>query len=139
MIRHFAIIPGQPVAKGRPRFSRNGHAYTPAKTVRWEKFAAMHMRHFMGTPMYDCPLQIQIIAVFQRPQNMERKKYSSERIRHTVRPDADNVQKAVCDALQLAGVVRDDSIICVQGIAKYYAAKGERAQTIVSLDGLDAE
>lgn len=27
----------EPVAKGRPRFTKQGHAYTPAKTKNYEK------------------------------------------------------------------------------------------------------
>ena len=30
------VIWGTPVPKGRPRFSRNGHAFTPAKTREYE-------------------------------------------------------------------------------------------------------
>lgn len=33
-------IPGQPVPKGRPRFTRGGFAYTPDKTRKYEKLVA---------------------------------------------------------------------------------------------------
>ena len=29
-------VPGKPVGKARPRFTRRGFAYTPEKTVRYE-------------------------------------------------------------------------------------------------------
>ena len=31
------VIPGEPRGKGRPRFSKSGHAYTPSETVAYEK------------------------------------------------------------------------------------------------------
>ena len=30
-------IPGPPQGKGRPRFTKSGHTYTPAKTAEYEK------------------------------------------------------------------------------------------------------
>lgn len=33
-------IPGQPVPKGRPRFTKGGFAYTPDKTRKYEKLVA---------------------------------------------------------------------------------------------------
>ena len=30
-------ISGQPIGKGRPRFTKTGHAYTPTKTREYEK------------------------------------------------------------------------------------------------------
>lgn len=34
------VVWGAPVPKGRPRFSRNGHAFTPAKTREYEALVA---------------------------------------------------------------------------------------------------
>lgn len=31
------VVPGPPVPKGRPRLTRTGHAYTPARTVAFER------------------------------------------------------------------------------------------------------
>ena len=133
LIRHFVIIPGQPVAKGRPRFSRNGHAHTPRKTALWADRASIIMRDVCGTAMMDGPLKLEVIAVFQRPKNRYRKRDPDGRYWHTVKPDKDNVEKSVSDALQKAGVVRDDSCICTGPTSKFYAAKGEGPCVIVHL------
>ena len=139
-IRHFVIIPGQPVAKGRPRFSRYGHAYTPGKTARWADRASVIMRDVCGTTMMDGPLKLEVIAVFQRPKNRYRKCDPDGRFWHTVKPDKDNVEKSVSDALQKAGVVRDDSCICTGPTSKFYTAKGEGPCVIVYLEQItDAE
>jgi Holliday junction resolvase RusA-like endonuclease len=139
IVRHFVIIPGQPVAKGRPRFDRRGHAYTPEKTVRWEQMAAQIIRSVIGTPMYDQPLKLQVTAFFERPKRLLTRKASPKRIHHVSKPDADNVGKIVADALTMAGVVRDDSIINQMMVTKYYAAKGAPAEVVILLDSWENE
>jgi Holliday junction resolvase RusA-like endonuclease len=134
MIRHFVKIPGQPVAKGRPRFDRRGHAYTPDKTVRWEQRAASIIRASIGSPMYDQPLRLQVTAYFERPRRLLTRKSAVNRIHHTSKPDADNIGKIVADALTMANVVRDDSIINQMMITKYYAAKDAPAEVVILLD-----
>lgn len=138
-IRHFVIIPGQPVAKGRPRFDCRGHAYTPDKTVRWEQMAATILRSVIGTPRYDQPLKLHVTAYFERPKRLMTKKANPNRIHHTSKPDADNIGKIVADALTMAGVVRDDSIINQMMITKYYAAKGAPAEVVILLDSWENE
>jgi Holliday junction resolvase RusA-like endonuclease len=138
-VRHFVIIPGQPVAKGRPRFDRRGHAYTPEKTVRWEQMAAMQIRAAIGSPMYDQPLKLQVTAYFERPKRLLTRKASSNRIHHTSKPDADNIGKIVADVLTMAGVVRDDSIINQMLVTKYYAAKDAPAEVVILLDSWENE
>lgn len=34
-------VPGEPVGKGRPRFTRQGRAYTPAKTAKYENLVSL--------------------------------------------------------------------------------------------------
>lgn len=133
MIRHFIIIPGQPVAKGRPRFSRTGHVHAHQPSMRWEESAAVQMRAAIGTPMYDQPLKMEVTAYFTRPQRLMRKSSPQNRVHHTAKPDADNILKNVGDALVRAGVVRDDSVINCQFCVKYYAAKGAPPETSVML------
>ena len=36
------VVPGEPVGKGRPRFTRTGRAYTPKKTETAESIVAMN-------------------------------------------------------------------------------------------------
>jgi Holliday junction resolvase RusA-like endonuclease len=41
-------VPGPPVPKGRPRMTRAGHAYTPARTVAYEKLVRVCATGAMG-------------------------------------------------------------------------------------------
>lgn len=118
-------IPGQPVGKGRPRVLRNGHVYTPDRTASWEATAMTMMQRAWPRAPLDEPCQVHVLAVAQRPKRLMTKRCAPERIWRTTKPDGDNVLKAVCDALQKAGVVRDDSVLADKRVMSLYTAIGE--------------
>ena len=138
-VRHFVVIPGQPVAKGRPRFSPSGHVHVHQPSMRWEESAAVQLRAAIGARMYDQPLRLEVTAYFQRPQRLLRNSSPPNRVHHTAKPDADNILKNVGDALVRAGVVRDDSIINRQVCTKYYAAKGAPPEVSIMLDSWESD
>lgn len=122
-------IPGDPVGKGRPRVTvRNGHAraYTPQRTASWEAGAAWLMRTEWGIRApYEGPVRVVVEAVAARPKRLLRKSDPDGRMWRCAKPDADNVLKAVCDALVNAGVLRDD-VQAVEVVARSrYAARDE--------------
>lgn len=128
------VIPGQPIGKGRPRigtFRGHGRAFTPQKTVRWEDAAVVAIRSAVGSPMLSSPLRLDIVAVFDRPKRMLAKKWQNRRELHISKPDKDNVEKIVADALQKAGVIRDDCLICDGSTSKRYADRVEAAHVEV--------
>lgn len=120
-------VPGQPAGKGRPRFSSRGgsvRAFTPAKTVSYENLIALAGQSAMdGQSLIEGPVQITVHANFQIPKSWSQKKRTaagSSFIYHTGKPDADNIVKAVGDALN--GIVwKDDSQIAWLGVSKVYA------------------
>ena len=129
---HHIHVPGQPIGKARPRLAMvNGHAraYTPEKTVRWEDAAVVYLRSEVGAPMLSGALRVDIVAVFVRPKRMLTKKWPNRRELHTAKPDRDNVEKIVLDALQKAGVIRDDCTVCDGETSKRYADRVESAHT----------
>jgi Holliday junction resolvase RusA-like endonuclease len=137
-------IPGDPIAKGRPRIYRDRltnrvHGVTPQRTADWEKKACIIFRQQPVAQPLDEPILLSVCAVFARPHKYYRKQDPAGRLRHTVKPDGDNVLKATMDSLKLSGVVRDDSIICVAYISKWYAAKYEEPYVGVTLQGADGE
>jgi len=125
-------IPGAPIGKGRPRATMaGGHArmYTPAKTRRWEMGAAAFMAERYDGAVMDGPLSLEVWALFPRPKRLDcahkRQPCScpcgwAGRQPHTSKPDADNVAKAVCDALEAAGIVANDATICTLTVMKLY-------------------
>lgn len=113
MKREFATftIPGRPVPKSRPRFSRGGHAYTPKKTADYEKyvrecFAVSCHGFYAGSD----PVTISITAYFPIPQSTPKKKRSAMEngeVRNTkATGDFDNIAKGVTDPLN--GFAWDD-------------------------------
>ena len=63
-------IPGQPVPKGRPRFTKGGFAYTPDKTRKYEKLVASLAKTAMaGRPPFGCPVKVMVNA-FRKMRNI---------------------------------------------------------------------
>lgn len=102
-----------PVAKARPRFTRNGRTYTPKSTRQAEEslaYIARLVRQLSHPWEGEVSLQIQVYLT--RPK-------SSKRPSPTVKPDLDNYIKLVCDALN--GIVwRDDSQVTQVSASKTY-------------------
>lgn len=132
----FTVI-GEPTGKGRPKFSTfNGHAmaYTPAKTVNYETLVKLSYQQQCNDKPYDkdIPLRAEITAYFPMPKStsMKRKKMMLDgQIRHTKKCDADNLAKAVLDALN--GIAYyDDSQVCELSVSKLYS---DNPRVIVSI------
>lgn len=121
----FFMIPGEPTGKGRPRFTRSGHAYTPEKTASYEQAVRQAYRSEFpdAEPIPEgVPVAVKIVAGYGIPKSTS--KVKAERmlageIRPTKKPDADNVAKAICDALN--GIAyHDDSQITMLCVSKHY-------------------
>ena len=123
----FAVM-GEPQGKGRPKFTKKGHTYTPEKTAAYEKAAALaYKRRYYGESFEKgVPLEMRIRAYCKVPQSASKAKKAdmlSGRIRPTKTPDADNIAKIICDALN--GVAyHDDAQIVRIAVEKYYSAAG---------------
>lgn len=120
-----------PVPKARPRFSRFGHARTPDKTRAFELIVATIVRRQMldySVKMYDEPVEVIITFLFPRPKSHSRLKRETRW--HSVKPDLDNLEKSVCDALN--GLLwRDDSLISYKVSSKRYCNEFEEVPGIL--------
>lgn len=136
-------IPGPPVPKGRPRAvfrRRKVRMFTPQATIDYEKKVALVVgsgTHFRGQPRplcgNDAPVRLDVVAIFPRPQAMNRKKDPDGLIPHAKRPDLDNVVKAISDGIdKLDGMVwRDDGQVQTIRAESWYAERGQPARTLV--------
>ena len=128
MTIHFHI-PGQPVGKGRPRIGKVGpHArmFTPAKTVNYESTIALFAAQAMaGRALLTGPVNLQMRVDFPIPASWSMKKQRAAeagQILPTVKPDSDNIVKAVCDAIN--GVVwKDDVQVVDLTVKKRYSVQ----------------
>lgn len=121
------VVPGQPQGKGRPRIGKVGaHArmFTPPKTVAYQGLVALAAQQAMGrmTQMQG-PVSVDLSLEFGVPASWSKGKRADalmDAIKPTVKPDADNVVKAVFDGLN--GVLwRDDVQVTDLRVRKKYA------------------
>lgn len=134
------IIPGQPQGKARGRtFIHNvtgrPTTMTPQKTVLYEnliKSQWIQSRHELMKGM----LKVDITAYYQIPKSKSKKikeQMSLGQIRPTTKPDADNVAKVVCDALNEVAY-HDDTQIVELTVHKWYS-ENPRVEVEVMKEG----
>ncbi len=134
------IIPGEPGAKGRPRFTVNrkrGYVQvrTPVETANYENLIILeydrvyHDREIIPAKTM---ISMEIDAYYSIPGSTSKKsrdKMLSGEIRPTKKPDVDNVLKVVADALNKVAY-HDDSQIVSACVNKYYSDKPRLEVTI---------
>ena len=119
----FLKIEGEPVPKGRPRFTRQGRAYTPAKTANYEKDGKLLAKmKWSRQPLIDRPIACEVSARLPIPQSWTKKKKEAAKsgeLRHTSRPDLDNYMKIALDILNETVITDDSIIVSLSGEKKY--------------------
>lgn len=119
-------VPGDPVAKGRPRFTRTGQSYTPAKTKKFENL--VRLAYSLQQPdrkPAEGPIELTVCAYFRIPTSWSKKKQAeaaTEQMKKISKPDLDNCLKAVQDGLN--GVAwLDDAQVSDTHTKKRYSRK----------------
>ena len=124
-------IPAPPVAKGRPR-TANGHAYTPAKTRKYEEMVAIYAAIAFPQPL-DGPVHLRAEFWFEHPRSSWRKRTPLPEGWKTSKPDIDNLMKALEDGMN--GIAyHDDSQIVWTVARKRYTAQGTPGRTVVTVE-----
>ena len=139
------MVPGEPAGKGRPRFairkSRDGGSFvsvrTPDKTVVYENLIKIEYQQQTGRHRFpdDAMLEMEIEAFFCIPKGASKKRKAAMLtgdIRPTKKPDADNVLKAVADALNDIAY-RDDTQLVDCIVHKYYDTEPRVIVTITQV------
>lgn len=125
-------VPGIPVGKGRPRFTKDGHTYTPQKTREYEDKVVQCWQYQSGKGFAaGVPLKAIVTAFFTVPKSTSKKKAAAlDGAPHIKRPDADNVAKAILDALN-GHAYNDDSAIAALTVWKYQTTGASRVEVII--------
>lgn len=121
------VVPGEPQGKGRARIGRVGaHArmFTPAKTLAYEGVIAYAAQQAMdGRALLTGPVLLEMHMLHPIRESWSKKKKAgalSGEIAPTIKCDADNCLKAVCDALN--GIVwKDDVQVVNVSLSKRFA------------------
>ena len=131
-------INGRPKGKGRPRFNKSGRAYTPKATREYEKAvreAAMKAAAALQwlKPDKEVPLEVSVTAYFPVPKSWrkaDREAAYAGDLYPVSKPDIDNVEKLVLDALNGIAYHDDCRIVSVSG-RKRYAGEDEEPHVLV--------
>lgn len=144
-------VPSVPIAQPRVKVSSfGGHAraYTPKTVTANDGSKKPHPVHlfkascqhaasqvYTGAPLQG-PLSLSLVFVLPRPQKLIWKTRPMPRVWHIGKPDSDNLQKSLKDALsQLVWV--DDAQVCRVDAVKYVAAGDEQPHVEVLIEQLD--
>src|SRR6186713_3014571 len=95
-------VTGRPLAKGRVRFTKSGHAFTPDRTVNFEgKLALAAQQAMNGRPPVEGAVAVTLEVLLPVAVSWPAKKREAAlngQLRPTGRPDLDNFAKML-DAL----------------------------------------
>ena len=122
-------IPCAAVGKGRPRVTAHG-TYTPQKTRDYEQLVRLCFQRSRRKPVTDREkaLAVTITAIFRVPEigrascrerDSEKKKRELVGKPYTKKPDADNLAKAILDALNGMAYPDDAQIVNLK-VRKWY-------------------
>ena len=155
--RLIITVPGEPQSQDRRTRqlrARDGRTFTGTyllpETRKWrEAILAAARRHpdFPREPWHG-PVRVSIEAFFERPKYMMAKKFGDGPIRKNTKPDADNLVKAVLDALTPPRAKRvtteaeravlrkgytwiDDGQVHLGRVDRYYHATGDAGPGVI--------
>jgi Holliday junction resolvase RusA-like endonuclease len=115
-------IAGEPRGKGRPRFTRTGHAFTPAATRAYESAIRYAAQLEMNSrPPFAGALEVRVAATFPVPISWSKRKREAAlagTVPHITKPDCDNLLKCI-DALNQIVFADDKQIVHAVVIKRY--------------------
>jgi len=113
----------------------------PEAYMAWKRKAALilaNQARRAGFPMGKGPIRVSVVAIFDRPlsrpASVSKEDWGGGRVKRWSKPDADNLLKAVCDALQDAGIVVDDCFIEIGSVIRWYGSVGELPSVLISIE-----
>jgi Holliday junction resolvase RusA-like endonuclease len=131
-------LAGPPRGKERVKTARDGHAYTPERTVSFEGRLAYAAQQAMGDrPPLEGPIRVVMRAYFAIPQSKPAKWKAAAlagKIRPVVKPDSDNILKCIDSGNLILWV--DDRQVVEAFVAKFYS---DRPRTEVEVHVVGAE
>lgn len=147
------VVEGEPIGQPRARHDpRSGRTYTPKvrekigtnpvtgkaiygpdKLEPWKDRIRLACYGKVAEPIR-APIRIRIDAFFPRCEYHAKKKFPKGHVfsgpipetsfPHTAKPDKDNIEKAVLDAIKAAGVYEDDCLVFGGPTEKWYCGVG---------------
>ena len=121
-----AVVLGEPVAQGRPRFSRQGgfvKAYDPTKSRDYKQYVRLVASEDAPETPVTGAVVLSLKIYRAVPKSMSKRKREAAlagKLRPTTRPDVSNVLKGVEDALKGLWYADDSQIVGYGTLGKWY-------------------
>jgi Holliday junction resolvase RusA-like endonuclease len=137
------FVYGLPVAQPRPRavsFRGRARMYNPGTSNEWKACVIHEIKEHAGTFPAGTPVRCEFRFFLPRPKGHFGSGKNATTLRGsapthpTGKPDLDNLDKAVCDAITAAGVWRDDSQVTSSRVCKRYATTSSGCHIIIMED-----
>ncbi len=131
-------IPGVPKARPRPKVTTVGgfaRMYQPKGDAKnhYENIKRIAEKAWAEKEPLDGPLVIDCEYVFPRQGNKTWKTKPMPRYPHATKPDRDNLDKLVLDALESANVISNDSRVHDGRTVKWHADGDEQPHTVITI------
>lgn len=126
------IIDGNPIAMPRPRFTKNGRTYYPAKITRHKENVREAIEILIAAQdwqMAEKRVPVSVTMQFVHPRVKRLK--TEQRTYKTTMPDIDNIAKMYLDCCTKAKVWHDDSQVVILHLSDHYAGVYEEAHTTI--------
>lgn len=129
------FVPGKPRPQARPRIGAHG-AYSPKSGWYDLLVMAFNAANVQGCPLSEA-LRVDADFYLPRPARLMTSSYDDGPLWAAVRPDRDNLDKALLDAMTAAKFVVDDGLVVAGEPRKLYHAKRGQpgVRVVVSLAG----
>lgn len=131
-------VPGEPRGKGRPRFTKEGNAYTDSETRAYEKKIMAYYRQQLRDFRWDdgSYVAVEVTAVYPIPKSATKASITAiqaGRILPKRKPDIDNVLKVVLDSLNGIAYKDDSQVVMISGKKIY----GHEPKLIIEMKGAE--
>lgn len=117
------VVYGSPKGKARPRFTKSGAVYTPKATKDYENMIRQSYIGSGGISFGEQAVTIQVVAEFERAK-------SNKRSFAIIKPDLDNIIKAVLDGLNGIAFNDDKQVVEIRAKKRYCNPGGTPALAV---------
>mgnify|MGYP001947951195 CR=1 FL=1 len=136
------IVNGSPIGNQRAADGKHGK-YLPAKSRKYQENIAWNFRKALGGAVKPTgkPIEVSVLAFYPVPKSWPVWKQEAALagdIVPTVKPDVDNIEKAIYDGLNEVAYHDDAQIVNVNGFIKRYSRQPRVEITIGVMDLMPA-
>lgn len=116
-------IPLRPKPKERPQHGRFSKGYTPKSTREYEEAVKHYYERDCGLPPTDKPVMVTFMFNFAVPKSCSKREQAKKLLGtcpYSNRPDLDNIEKAVMDALNGMAFKDDCQVVAKISLKRFW-------------------